>query len=87
MGHHLKASTTTTTTKTASIILAVTLVIGSTMTVGLLLPTLSSLMLIQSAEATTTSQVPECFGGPATIVGTDNDDVIEGTEAAMSSLD
>ena len=28
MGHHLKASTTTATTKTASIILAVTLVIG-----------------------------------------------------------
>src|SRR5215210_5637934 len=35
--------------------------------------------LIQSAEATTT-EVLKCFGGTPTIVGTDNDDVIQGTE-------
>ena len=52
------------------------------MTVELvLLPFSSPMLLIQSAEATpTTSQVPNCWGGSPTIVGTDNDDVIEGTE-------
>ena len=76
MGHHLKASPTT---KTVSIILAVTLMIG-TMTVGLLPPLLSP-MFIQSAEATPTApQVPNCWGGSPTIVGTENDDVINGTK-------
>ena len=57
------------------------LIMGLIMTVGLL-PLPLSPMFIQSAEATTTTTigVPECFGGPPTIVGTDNDDVIEGTE-------
>jgi Ca2+-binding RTX toxin-like protein len=55
--------------------MAIVLVIG-TMTVGLL-PL--SPMLIQSAEATTT-EVLKCFGGTPTIVGTNNDDVIQGTE-------
>ena len=57
------------------------LVMGLLMTVGLL-PLPLSPMFIQSAEATTTTTtgVPECFGGPPTIVGTDNDDVLEGTE-------
>jgi Ca2+-binding RTX toxin-like protein len=63
------------------IIGTIILVTGVIMTVGLLSLPISP-MLIQAAEATTTTTtgVPECFGGPATIVGTDNDDVIEGTE-------
>jgi Ca2+-binding RTX toxin-like protein len=63
--------------------LAVTLVIGSTMTVGLiLLPPLSSpMMLIQSVEAATTvSDAGNCFIGTPTIVGTNNNDIIQGTE-------
>src|SRR5919112_1902737 len=56
-------------------VMAIVLVIG-TMTMGLL-PL--SPMLIQSAEATTT-EVLECFAGIPTIIGTDNDDVIQGTE-------
>src|SRR5215213_9495536 len=55
--------------------MTIVLVIG-TMTGGLL-PLFP--MLIQSAEATTT-EVLKCFGGTPTIVGTDNDDVIQGTE-------
>jgi hypothetical protein len=51
------------------------------MTIELVLPPLSSIMLlIQSAEATTTSDASNCFIGIPTIVGTDNDDVIQGTE-------
>jgi Ca2+-binding RTX toxin-like protein len=53
---------------------------GGTMTVGLLLPPLSPMLLIQSAEATTTSDASNCFIGSPTIVGTNNDDVIQGTE-------
>jgi RTX calcium-binding nonapeptide repeat (4 copies) len=54
---------------------------GTFVTAGLLLP-LASLMFIQSAEAaTTTPPVQSCyFGFTATIVGTNNDDVIRGTE-------
>jgi Ca2+-binding RTX toxin-like protein len=73
-------STTPTTTKTPLIILAMTLVIG-TMTVGLLLLPLSPpKSLIQSAEATTVSDAGNCFLRTPTIIGTDNDDVIRGTE-------
>jgi Ca2+-binding RTX toxin-like protein len=71
-----KKSTTVITTT----ILGVTLVICSTVTVGLLLLQLSPI-LIQSAEAATTvSDAGNCFIGTPTIVGTDNDDVIQGTE-------
>jgi hypothetical protein len=51
------------------------------MTIELVLPPLSSTkLLIQSAEATTTSDASNCFIWTPTIVGTDNDDVIQGTE-------
>jgi hypothetical protein len=61
------------------------------MTVGLPPHPLSSpvLSLTQSAEATTTSTSsttsttavpPKCFGRAPTIVGTNNDDVTQGTE-------
>jgi hypothetical protein len=56
---------------------------GTILTVGLVLaPLLSSpILLIQSAEAsTTTTELPKCWGRTPTIVGTNNDDVIEGTE-------
>jgi hypothetical protein len=64
-------------------ILGVTILLvigGGTMTMGLLLPPLSPMLLIQSAEATTTSDESNCFIGSPTIVGTNNDDVIQGTE-------
>jgi Ca2+-binding RTX toxin-like protein len=59
--------------RTSRVMIVMTLVIG-TLTVGLPL----SPMLIQIAEATT--EVPTCAGGSATIVGTNNDDVLQGTE-------
>jgi hypothetical protein len=61
---------------------AIILVMASTfVTAGLLLP-LASPILIQSAEATTAVQNCQIglFGYPATIVGTNNDGVIRGTE-------
>ena len=42
--------------------------------------------LFPTAETIATSNSTDARSD-ATIVGTDNDDVIEGTEAAMSSLD
>ncbi len=53
---------------------------GTFVTAGLLLP-LASLMFIQSAEANTPPPVQSCyFGFTTTIVGTNNDNVIRGTE-------
>jgi Ca2+-binding RTX toxin-like protein len=54
---------------------ATLLVIGS-MAIGLF-PL--SPMLIQSAKTGTTAAIQKCFGWPPTIVGTDNDDLIQGT--------
>src|SRR5918996_2195616 len=62
---------------TTSIILAMTLVIGTTMTAEFLQ---LSPTLIQLAEATSTNPESNCFIGTPTIVGTENDDVIQGTE-------
>jgi len=60
--------------------IAIILVMAGTFVTAGLLP-LASLMFIQSAEATTTPPVQSCyFGFTATIVGTNNDDVIRGTE-------
>ena len=61
------------------------LVIGGTTVVGglVLPPPLSSslpMSLIQSAEAPTVTDSGNCFIGTPTIVGTNNDDVIQGTE-------
>jgi hypothetical protein len=59
---------------TTGVMIVIILVIG-TIAMGLPL----SPMLIQIAEAT--AEVPICNGiGPPTIVGTDNDDIIQGTE-------
>jgi hypothetical protein len=61
--------------------IAIILVMASTFVTAGLLP-LASPILIQSAEATTAVQNCQIglFGYPATIVATNNDDVIRGTE-------
>ena len=62
--------------------IAIILVMAGTFVIAGLLP-LASLMFNQSAEATTTTPPPvqSCyFGFTATIVGTNNDDVIRVTE-------
>ena len=51
---------------------------GLIMTGGLFSSIIAYVYPINQATTTTSTGVPECFGGPPTIVGTDNDDVIEG---------